>query len=91
MNFDVGNFPGRLGESKKDYSNLYPSLNVRYSLNDKQALRMAMSRTITLPESKEIAPFEYVSQIGQITRGNPALEASKDLNYDLKWEYFLIL
>jgi len=47
-----------------------------------------MSRTITLPEFKEIAPFEYVSQIGQITRGNPALEASKDLNYDLKWEYF---
>lgn len=88
VNFDVGNFPGRLGESNKDYSNLYPSLNVRYSLNDKQALRMAMSRTITLPEFKEIAPFEYVSQIGQITRGNPALEASKDLNYDLKWEYF---
>lgn len=88
VNFDVGNYPGRLGASNKDYSNLYPSLNIRYSLNDQQALRMAMSRTITLPEFKEIAPFEYVSQIGQITRGNPALEASKDVNYDLKWEYF---
>jgi outer membrane receptor protein involved in Fe transport len=88
VNFDVGNYPGRIGETTKDYSNVYPSLNVRYSLNDKQALRLAMSRTITLPEFKEIAPFEYVSQIGQITRGNPALEASKDMNYDLKWEYF---
>lgn len=88
VGFDVGNFPGRVGESVKEYSNLYPSLNVRYSIDDQNALRLAMSRTITLPEFKEIAPFEYVSQVGQVTRGNPDLEASRDLNYDLKWEYF---
>ena len=51
-------------------------------------MRLALSRTITLPEFKEIAPFEYVSQTGQVTRGNPNLEASRDLNYDFKWEYF---
>ena len=88
VNYDVGNIPGRIGESVKEYSNLYPSLNVKYDLNDKNALRLALSKTITLPEFKEISPFEYVSQTGQITRGNPDLEASKDLNYDLKWEYF---
>ena len=88
VGFDVGNFPGRIGESVKDYSNLYPSLNIKYDINAKNALRLALSRTITLPEFKEIAPFEYVSQTGQVTRGNPNLEASRDLNYDLKWEYF---
>ncbi|MEM7380354.1 MAG: TonB-dependent receptor [Bacteroidota bacterium] len=88
VGFDVGNFPGRVGESNKEYSNLYPSLNVKYDINDKHALRLAVSRTITLPEFKEISPFEYVSQTGQVTRGNPDLEASRDLNYDLKWEYF---
>lgn len=88
VGFDVGNFPGRIGETVKDYNNLYPTLNVKYDLNEQHGLRFAFSRTITLPEFKEIAPFEYVSQTGQVTRGNPNLEASTDLNYDLKWEYF---
>ncbi len=88
VGFDVGNFPGRIGESVKEYNNLYPSLNVKYDINEKNGLRLAVSRTITLPEFKEISPFEYVSQTGQVTRGNPDLEASRDLNYDLKWEYF---
>jgi len=88
VGFDVGNFPGRIGETDKEYNNLYPSLNVKYDINEKHGLRFAVSRTITLPEFKEISPFEYVSQTGQVTRGNPDLEASRDLNYDLKWEYF---
>ncbi len=88
VNYDVGNIPGRIGESVKEYNNLYPSVNIKYDLNGKNAVRLAVSKTITLPEFKEISPFEYVSQTGQVTRGNPDLEASKDLNYDLKWEYF---
>lgn len=88
VSFDVGNFPGRLGETFKEYNNLYPTFNAKYSINEKNGLRFAVSRTITLPEFKEIAPFEYVSQTGQVTRGNPSLDASTDLNYDLKWEYF---
>ncbi len=88
VNFDVGNFPGRIGVTEKEYNNLYPNLNIKYDINEKHGLRFAFSRTITLPEFKEISPFEYVSQTGQVTRGNPDLEASRDLNYDLKWEYF---
>ncbi len=88
VNYDVGNIPGRVGSTEKAYSNLYPSLNVKYGLSEKHGLRLAVSKTITLPEFKEIAPFEYVSQTGQVTRGNPNLEASNNFNYDLKWEYF---
>ncbi|WP_224491307.1 TonB-dependent receptor [Robertkochia flava] len=88
VRYDVGNIPGRLGESDKAYQNIYPSFNAKYSFSEKSAIRFATSRTITLPEFKEIAPFEYVSQTGQITRGNPDLEASTNYNYDLKWEYF---
>ncbi|MBL7474002.1 TonB-dependent receptor [Robertkochia sediminum] len=86
--YNVGNIPGRIGENDKAYQNIYPSFNVKYTLGENSALRFATSRTITLPEFKEIAPFEYVSQTGQITRGNPDLEASTNFNYDLKWEYF---
>ena len=86
--YNVGNIPGRTGMEDKAYNNFYPALNVKYSLNDQNNLRLAASKTLTLPEFKEIAPFEYVSQTGQVTRGNPNLQASSNYNLDLKWEFF---
>lgn len=88
VNFDVGNFAGRTGSTKKEYKKLYPSVNLKYELNDKHSIRFANSSTTTLPEFKEIAPFEYVSPQGQVTRGNIDIEASTNFNYDLKWEFF---
>jgi len=88
VNWDIGNLFPREGESTQDYNNLYPSLNIKYALNELHALRLAVSRTLTLPEFKEVSPFEYVSPTGQITRGNTDVMASKNINYDLKWEYF---
>ncbi len=88
VTYDIGNLFPRTGKSIKEYNNLYPSLNIKYSINELNAFRLAVSRTLTLPEFKEVSPFEYVSPTGQITRGNVDLEASRNLNYDLKWEYF---
>ncbi|MEL6810584.1 MAG: outer membrane beta-barrel protein [Bacteroidota bacterium] len=88
VTWDVGNFPGRIGQNNKDYRRLYPSINLKYAINEKHSIRFANSLTRTLPEFKEIAPFEYVSPQGQITRGNPDIEASNNFNYDLKWEFF---
>ena len=88
IKYDVGNIPGRRGESDKSYNNFYPSINLKYAANERNNFRVAASKTITLPEFKEIAPFEYVSPTGQVTRGNPNLEASTNYNLDLKWEFF---
>ncbi len=87
--FDVNNYPSNLPNFVyKSYDNIYPSINLRFSPNDNSNIRLAASRTITLPEFKEIAPFEYVAQTGIITRGNPNLEASTNTNFDLKYEIF---
>ena len=86
--YDVNNIPGRIGNSLQEYDNLYLTGNFKYNLNEDQSLRVAASRTITLPEFKEIAPFEYVSATGQITRGNPDIKASTNYNLDLKYEWF---
>lgn len=86
--WNVGNFVGRVGEIQKEYSNFYPSLNLKYELNEKQFIRFASSLTQTLPEFKELAPFEYVSPTGRVTGGNPDLEKSQVLNADVKWEFF---
>ncbi|TDN95248.1 TonB-dependent receptor [Salegentibacter sp. 24] len=89
VDFRVNNYPANRPQfSNKSYSNIYPALNVKYSPGDNSNIRFSASRTITLPEFKEIAPFEYVSQTGQVTRGNPDLEASNNLNFDLKYEFF---
>ncbi len=90
VTYDVGGSGTRLvGETPQDYQNFYPSLNLKYSLNDKHALRFAASRTITLPEFKEIAPFRYVAPSGQEVTGNAEnLTASFTNNFDLKWEFF---
>lgn len=88
LDFNVGNIPGRTGSSNLNYDNIYPALNLRYALNERQNIRLAASKTITLPEFKEVSPFEYVSQTGQVTRGNPDLMASTNYNVDLKWEFF---
>ncbi|WP_299434012.1 TonB-dependent receptor [uncultured Maribacter sp.] len=86
--WDVANFVGRVGSIKKEYTEIYPSLNLKYALNEKNAIRFASSLTQTLPEFKELAPFEYVSPTGRVTSGDPNLEKSDVLNIDLKYEFF---
>ncbi len=92
VDYDVNNAPGGdVGNVSREYSNVYPSLNIKYSINDEHAVRFAASRSITLPEFKEIAPFRYISPTGQQvfgTVGENALEASFSNNFDLKWEFF---
>jgi outer membrane receptor protein involved in Fe transport len=88
VEWDVTNYVGRLGAVSSDYNNILPSLNLKYSFNNKSSLRLAASKTITLPEFKELSPFEYVSQTGRVIKGNPELKNSVNYNFDVKWELF---
>ncbi|WP_111707167.1 TonB-dependent receptor [Lutibacter citreus] len=86
--WDVANYVGRVGSLTNNYNNVLPSLNLKYELNENNFIRLAGSKTITLPEFKELAPFEYVSPVGRVTKGNPDLKESTNYNIDLKWELF---
>ncbi|EAR13685.1 TonB-dependent receptor [Polaribacter irgensii 23-P] len=86
--WDVANFVGRLGTLNRTYESLYPSVNLKYELAQNNYLRFAASITQTLPEFKELAPFEYVSPTGRVTKGNPDLQKSEIYNFDLKYELF---
>ena len=90
--WDVGNYNGpngaRLGTLNKTYESVYPSINLKYELSENKYLRIASSITQTLPEFKELSPFEYVSPTGRVTKGNPDLEKSEIYNFDLKYEMF---
>jgi outer membrane receptor protein involved in Fe transport len=88
VEWDVANYVGRTGAIENTYNNILPSVNVKYTLNETNFLRLAASLTTTLPEFKELAPFEYVSPTGRVTKGNPDLQKSDNFNLDLKWEMF---
>ena len=64
-----------------------PNLNLRYTLSEQQNLRLAASKTYTLPQFKERALFVY-EDIPDKKRGNPDMYPSDNYNLDLKWEYF---
>lgn len=88
MAWNVANRPGRFGSTNRVYESLYPSVNLKYELNDRNFIRFASSVTQTLPEFKELSPFEYVSPTGRVIGGNESLEKSDVYNVDLKWEFF---
>lgn len=90
MNIDwnVTNYVGRAGSLSNVYDNILPALVLKLEATDNSSFRLAASKTVTLPEFKELAPFEYVSPTGQVTKGNPDLVKSDNYNFDLKWELF---
>jgi hypothetical protein len=78
---------GAIGEDQLDKTAFLPSLVMKYELNSKQNLRLGLSKTYTLPQFKERAPFIY-EEVLQVKVGNKDLYASDDYNLDLKWEMF---
>ena len=66
-----------------------PGLNVTYRLTERMNLRLAASRTITRPDFRELAPFEFTDFVGGRTiLGNPELERTQIDNFDFRWETF---
>jgi outer membrane receptor protein involved in Fe transport len=77
--------PGTATIDKYDY---LPSLNLRYDVHPKHAIRLGASKTYTLPQSKEISPYQYVN-ISFTSQGNPNLKPSDNYNLDLKWDFYI--
>ena len=66
-----------------------PGLNVTYRIAERMNLRFAASRTITRPDFRELAPFEFTDFVGGRTiLGNPELERTQIDNFDFRWEAF---
>ncbi|HBR10727.1 MAG TPA: hypothetical protein DD740_00660 [Chryseobacterium sp.] len=77
----------RDGKKDKQYNKFLPALNAKYSINDKQNLRLSASKTYTLPQPKELVPIAYYDVTTNVY-GNPNLYPSDNYNLDLKWELF---
>ena len=70
-----------------DKNDLFPAVNIKYTLSDIQQLRLSASRTITRPSFIEMAPFLYQESYGSAQlRGNADLQNSYNYNVDLRYE-----
>ena len=66
-----------------------PGLNITYRLTERMNFRLAASRTVTRPDLRELAPFEFTDFVGGRTiLRNTDLERTLIDNYDFRWEVF---
>uniref|UniRef100_UPI00404AC4C7 TonB-dependent receptor domain-containing protein n=1 Tax=Flavobacterium sp. TaxID=239 RepID=UPI00404AC4C7 len=75
------------GASKLDNTYILPSLAIKYSLDEKNIVRVNASKTYTYPQFKEVAPFKY-QDVNFSSQGNPNLIASDNYNLDMKFEKY---
>ncbi len=74
---------------KQPITSVLPSLNFSYTINDKNLLRLAYSRTVNRPEFREIAPFNFYNfQLDADVSGNELLTTATIDNFDLRYELY---
>lgn len=82
------NVTGSVGKNTIQKPFYLPSINLKYAINEKHSMRMGASKTYTLPQSKEISPYQYVN-ISFSSEGNAKILPSENYNADLKWDYYI--
>ena len=82
-------YGGQAQRNVLNNNDLFPALNLKYTVNDENSVRFAFSRTVTRPSFIEMAPFLYQESYGgaQII-GNEELENGYNYNIDLRYERF---
>jgi hypothetical protein len=70
-------------------TDILPSLNLTYLLNEGMNLRFAYSQSVNRPEFRELSPtlfFDYIRY--ELVGGNPNLQRAFIHNYDVRFEFF---
>ena len=82
--------PSLDGSCDRTDTDLLPSINAVYALNDTTNLRAAYGITIARPNFREVAPSLYYDYVRRrAIGGNPNLLTTTVHNADVRWESFL--
>lgn len=78
-------------QSGKSYWSVLPMLNAKYTLTDKQNLRLAITRSFRRPNFNEIKPGAAAINYSNndLVYGNPDLKPTYSWNYDLAYEHYM--
>ncbi len=69
--------------SKKNYADIFPTINLGYEISKKQSLTLGYNRRIRRPRSRFINPFPSRSSATNLFQGNPDLDPSYSNAFDL--------
>ena len=73
--------------AQKTYTDLLPSLQLKYKLTDQSNLRVSYFKSISRPALFELVPTPTFGEATDVT-GNPYIKHSEADNYDLRYELF---
>ncbi len=80
----------------QNYTDLFPSAQLRYSVDDNTNVRVAATRGIARPNYSDLAPslsgnlgVSFKNDFTNVTAGNPNLRPEHAWNFDLMVEHFL--
>jgi len=73
--------------AKRNYLNLFPSLFVHHTINDKNELNFSYSRRIDRPDYSDLNPFVYYLDQYTYSEGNPFLRPQYTNNFELDYTY----
>ena len=85
-------------QGTKDYSDLFPSVQLRYAIDRATDLRLAVTRAIARPNYPDLAPNQSGNtcancanqpSLSGFTTGNPDLKPQYAWNYDLLFAHYL--
>ncbi len=86
---DVDNETFTQETDSQNYGNFMPGVHLNYNFDDNSILRFAWTNTIARPNYFDLVPYaEFSPDDEELTRGNPALEPTTSMNFDLMYENY---
>lgn len=68
---------------------ILPSINLIWGVNNKMNVRASFSQTVSRPEARELAPFQFFDFSNFLmVQGNQNLFRTKINNFDLRYEFY---
>ncbi len=75
--------------STNEYTNILPSIHLKYNINPNTIIRLAYTNTIARPNYVDLVPYRNIlREDEEIEIGNPTLNPAKSMNFDLMGEYY---
>lgn len=75
-------------KQKSDYINVLPGLHMKYNLAPRSILRFAFTNTLARPNYFDLVPYREIEDSEELSIGNPELEATTSMNFDLMAEHY---
>ncbi len=87
---DNGDFLNSTPASETNsYNNIFPNLHFKYKVSPRTNVRLAYTHGIARPNYFDLAPYRWVfPEDEEILMGNPGLEPTTAINYDLMVEHY---